>query len=181
MAAEIDTPEDCLKELLANAARRWRGDLPRTLMEFRMVIQLVALEALKQAISEGSLAGLFDGLEPTMTERETCALMLAEIIHDSKPGLQAKCIDFVMQLGIADEKTETQIAASEHVGKAAVSKRCVDLRKTFGLPEVQGMKTDAARESYRKRQTGKRARPPREAWAFTGMLREVFTPLPHAA
>jgi hypothetical protein len=172
IAAEIDTPEDMLREILANAAARWTGRIPQTALEFRSVIASVALDALKDAIARGSLADLFDLGTPPRSDLETSKLILAEILGDKNPRLQAKCIDFVFGFGVAAERTETDIGATEGVGRAAVSQRCVTLRETFGLPEVPGMKGDHARDTYRRIRTGKRKQ--REAWGWAGLLRGVY-------
>lgn len=174
ISSQIDKPEDFLKELLSEAADRWRGDLPRTMMEFRTIVCAVALQALKEAMESGTMAGLFDGVAPQRTELETTRLILAEIIHDKNPALQAECIDFVHGFGLGDAKNEKQIGHKHHVGKAAVSKRCVSLREVFHLPEIHGMKSDAARKTYSKRQKGKRARPARQPWLFSGFMGSIY-------
>lgn len=173
IAAEIDRPEELLAEVLSFAASRWGGDLPRTLAEFRHVVAALAIGALRDAAATGAFAELFDGIEPDRSDLETCRLILAEILADGNPRLQAKCIDFVHGFGIIEEKTETEIAMSEGVGKAAVSKRCVTLREVFGLGPVHGMKDDDARESYRAKMQGRRTRPAAETWKYSGLFGRV--------
>lgn len=170
--ADVDTPF----ERLIEAVHRQTVALPAGVKRdwFNNAVATIACQALQDAMEEGSLAQLFDAVEPTKADLEMTARLLAELIDDDNPRLQAKCMDFVFGLRLCGGKSQTEIAQQEGVGKAAVSNRCVALREAFRLPPSRGMKSDRARESYAERQRGKRARPRPVEWAWKGLLSEIF-------
>jgi len=149
------------------------------------VVVAIAAGALRKADDRGVIQEMFGCTAPTTREdlAEFARKLMKVIDEDRNPRLQAKCVAFVFGLGMTGGKSQTEIAAEEGVGKAAVSKRCRNLVKEF--PErfpadresapARGMKTEKACRSYAERQKGKRARPPREEWKFVGMLTRVFS------
>lgn len=169
LADEIDSPEDRFLELIAAQSITLPNGLRREW--FNRSVADLAIAALRQAAKEGTVSDLFDHIEPTKADLELVSRLLWELIDADNPRLQAKCLAFVFGL---IGKSETEIASEEAVGKAAVSKRCIRLKQAFGLKPSRGMKSDKACNSYRIRQTGKRARPPREQWAFSGLLLGVY-------
>jgi hypothetical protein len=172
--ADLDTREDVFLEHVARLKVALPPGMQRAFFN-RCVVQ-VAMAALDEATREGTLHDLFDGVQPTTADLDMVTRVLAEMIDADNPRLQAKCLAFVLGLNLTGGKSETQIAGEEGVGKAAVSKRCILIREAFGLPPARGMKDDDARESYRARQTGKRARPARMEWSFTGFLSNLLCP-----
>ena len=171
MAAEIDTPEDRVLEIIAAQAVK----LPATLSRpwFNQCVAGMVLTTIQEAAKDGSLGELFDG-GYSRSEMELAARLLAELIDANNPRLQAKCLAFVLGLNIGGGKSETAIAREEGVGKATVSKRCIRLKQVFALSPSRGMKSEAAVRSYSRRQTGKRARPKPIAWSWTGLFSGVL-------
>lgn len=143
---------------------------------FNRIVAGVCVTALHEAAESGELRELFGEAGPTGGDLEMVTRVLAELIDAANPRLQAKCLAYVLGLNLTGGKSETQIAREEGVKKATVSKRCIRIREAFGLPPSRGMKADSARQSYRDRQTGRRARPARLEWAFAGILKEALCP-----
>jgi hypothetical protein len=168
-AAEIDQAEEALAEIVDRVFLRGELSLPIARTVFRANVVAVCVTAIREASAHGWIEEL-TGETPAPGNLEMLARLLAEIIDAENPRLHAKCIDFVLGLGLCQGKSETQIAREEGVGKAAVSKRCKVLQKTFGVPPSRGMKREEACASYSKRQMGKRAKPMPQAWSFAGLL-----------
>jgi len=170
LATAIDSPEDIILEVLSQMSIA----LPNTTMSmqwFRQTVASVAVQALRTAHRDGQLAALFDGLTPSRMDLEMVARLLAEFVDADNPRLHAKCMAFVFGLS---EESETQIARSEGIGKAAVSKRCIRIKESMGVPPGRGMKSEAAIVSYRRRQKGKRNRPAAQPWPFTSLLTRIY-------
>lgn len=171
MAAEIDTAEDRVIEIIAAQAVKLPAGLSRAW--FNQAVAGLVIATLEAARTDGSLGELFDAGH-TRSEMELAARLLAELIDSNNPRLQAKCLAFVLGLNIGGGKSETAIALEEGVNKATVSKRCVRLKEVFALHPSRGMKSEEAVRSYSKRQTGKRARPKPIAWSWSGLLKGLF-------
>jgi hypothetical protein len=172
MAAEIDKPEDRLLERIARMSLALPPGVQRPF--FNRCVAAAALAALRESARDGTLADLFDGLEPVSADLEGVARILAELIDSDNPRLQAKCMDFVLGTGLCQGKSQTVIALEEGVGKAAVSKRCKVLQTALGVPPGRGMKREEACASYRERQLGKRAKPKPQPWAFSKLLGRAY-------
>jgi hypothetical protein len=170
MAGEIDGLEDELCEIAAAILVRSRLPFPMTRQLFGAAVGSVCIEALRTAAADGRVAELLGDSMPLQSNLELVARLLAEIIDADNPRLHAKCIDFVLGIGLCQGMSETQIARDEGVGKAAVSKRCKLIQKAFGLLPSRGMKSERACENYAERQKGKRAKPLPQPWAFSGLL-----------
>jgi hypothetical protein len=171
MAAEIDSAEDRFLELIAAQVVKLPANISR--QAFNHCVAGAVLGAMEEAKRDGSLGELFEG-GGTRSEMELATRLLAELIDSNNPALQAECIAFVMGLNISGGKSETAIARKHGVNKATVSKRCVRLKQVFGLDPSRGMKSEKAVESYRARQTGKRARPAPMKWSWSGLLMGVL-------
>lgn len=170
MAGEIDGLEDELKELAEQILAKSTLPFPLTRQLFGAAVAGVCIQAMQSAAADGRLAELLGDAMPLRNNLELVARLLAEIIDADNPRLHAKCIDFVLGIGLCQGMSETQIAREEGVGKAAVSKRCKLIQKAFGLLPGRGMKSEDACRNYAARQTGKRAKPIPQAWAFSGIL-----------
>jgi len=125
----------------------------------------VVKTVVSRLLDEGRLGPLVDVQK--LQGRELLAALIDEIIIAPEPRLMARCIDFVMELGVQCGISETKIAQLEGVTRASASRYCVHLKKTYrkGLPAA-GMKPNKAVESYRNGRTGKSSRPPRAEWPF---------------
>lgn len=172
MAAEIDTPEDRVLEIIAGQAVKLPGGISRGW--FNQAVAGMVIATIQEASKDGSLGELFDG-GYSRSEMELAARLLAELIDANNPRLQAKCLAFVLGLNIGGGKSQTAIADEEGVKKATVSKRCKRLQQVFSLSPSRGMKSEAACRSYSQRQKGKRARPAAIAWNWTGLLSGVLS------
>ncbi|MEQ1862777.1 MAG: hypothetical protein ABMA13_22885 [Chthoniobacteraceae bacterium] len=174
MAGAVDSMEDRLLETIARQSVALPVGMQRP--AFNRIVAGVAISALHEAARDGTLRELFGEAEPSTGDLEMVTRVLAELIDAANPRLQAKCLAYVLGLNLNGGKSETEIAREEGVKKATVSKRCIRIREAFGLPPSRGMKQDRARASYRVRQTGRRARPARIEWAFTGLLNRALCP-----
>ena len=172
--AADDVLEDEVLEMIARRAVTLPLGMQRAYFD-RCVASLL-VELLSEASKSKTMRRLFDDASPSTADMETVTRIVAELIDSDNPRLQSKCLAFVLGLNLHGGRSETEIAHEEGVTKATVSKRCIVLRETFGLPPSRGMKTDAARASYRLRQTGVRARPPRMEWGWRGILSAIFQP-----
>lgn len=171
MARLLDRPEDVLRELLDAAVKRWKGDLPRTLAEFRIGVTQIALGVFEAAVGAGILEGA--SMRPSRGGLELLARVLADVIDAGQPGdrsrMEAEAIDFAIGTGVQQGKSEKEIADFHGVKKATISKRAVNAKKRYSLPPSRGMKSEAAVATYAKMATG-RKRSLRETWSFAGLL-----------
>lgn len=168
IAADIDSLEDHLAEMIAATT----GNLPPEMLR---VVASIAAGAFRDSSNQERLLQLFGCAAPLQSDLEAFAQRLARWIDaDSNPQLEARCVDFVFGFGLNGGRNQTQIGEEMGVKKATVSKRCRNLVRAFNRAPGRGMKTEAACQSYRDRQMGKRTRPPKERWAFGGLLSGVF-------
>ncbi len=170
----IDGPLDVATELVARVsnnavAQMMQHGAPPDLIT-RMLGKIV-VDVIEEAKKEDRLRDLFDGAEPSGADLEMTSRLLAELMTADNCRLQARCMAFVLEL---TTDSQTEIARDEGVGKAAVSKRCIRICEALGLPPSRGMKKERTRKVYADRQRGKRNRPAREPWAFTGMLGRIY-------
>lgn len=122
------------------------------------------------------------GFGPVMTSdlQELAQKLMERIDGDSRPRLEAACVDFAFGLGLNGGKSQTEIASEHGVGRACVSKRCVNLAVEFerypadGSAPARGMRSGVARGVYAERQKGKRLRARGETWGFKGLLTGIF-------
>ncbi|MGA3170338.1 MAG: hypothetical protein ABSE62_04935 [Chthoniobacteraceae bacterium] len=166
---DIDTPLDVALELIAKQSVTLPANVQRPW--FNAIVAKIMMAAIEEAKSEDRLRDLFNGAEPSGADIEMTARLLAEIATSDNCRLQAKCMQFVLEL---TTESQTEIARGENVGKAAVSKRCIRICEALGLPPSRGMKKEKTRKVYADRQRGKRSRPPREPWAFLNILRGIY-------
>jgi hypothetical protein len=165
----MDTPLDVAMELIAKQSVMLPANVGRAW--FNKTAATVMMAAIEEAKGEDRLRDLFDGAEPSRVDLEMTARLLSEIATSDNCRLQARCMEFVLEL---TTESQTEIAAAEGVGRAAVSKRCIRICEALGLPPSRGMKKEKTRAVYADRQRGKRSRPAREPWAFMGMLGGIY-------
>jgi len=84
---------------------------------------------------------------------EAVSRFAVELRQHANPLLTLDAFCFAAGLFILEGKTVTELAAEHGVTKQALSKRIVAITKSLGLPPSRGMKSEKARESYRKAHT----------------------------
>lgn len=143
--------------------------------------KLVALtnKVVLRLLNEGRLGEVIEARP--IQGRELLASLIGEIIAAPDARLMARCIDFVMMLGVQNGISETKIAEQSGVTKASASRYCVHLKEVYrGGKPAAGMKPNKAVESYRSGRTGRSSRSPRMDWAFAKTFAKHFvTPLVH--
>ena len=171
----VERPEYILRELLDAAVRRWKGDLPRTMAEFRIVVTQIAVAVFEDAEAEGIMGGAT--LKPSRGGLELLARVLADVIDAGGPGdrsrMEAEAIDFAIGTGVQQGKSEKEIAEFHGVNKATISKRAVHAKERYAIPPSRGMKSPVAVAKYREINKGKK-RSLREPWNFSGLLKRAL-------
>lgn len=171
-----DSPRACIdpdfaeieaRELLSNAVHTYGGPLPVA----RQVFERFVLEVCAQSVA----VAIEDAGEGSQDAHQAIAAIIGEVRKMANPWLAMRCLPIVFSLPCGEGESETDIAGDFGLTKGAVSAVCIDLRKRLRVPPGRGMKKDTAREAYRLRQIGKRARPLPSRWPFAGLLRELRT------
>jgi hypothetical protein len=170
-----DTPIEHIAQAIASAP------LPQSLRLDPVAVRTLAVH-MAHAIQEHSERGTLHHILPghqhsARADHESVSRLLAEFVSADRPRLHAKCLAFVLGHPLIGGASETAIAASEGITRAAVSKRCIRIQERMGLPTGRGMRSAQARASYSVRQKGRRARPPGRPWAWGGLLTQAI----HAA
>lgn len=158
----LDTLDDLLREAATEELASVLGKTPE-----KKVVKLVVRVA-KRCLQASLEAG------GTARADECQARLLAEIIDAPNSKMHAQCIDFVFGYGVMLGVSQTAIAALHGVTKSTVSAICVGIRERYGVRPSRGMKSIAACENYRTRQTGRRAKPTREDWRLSSTLKNAF-------
>lgn len=156
------------REILSAAVRCFPGNLPLTRVAFENLVLNVCASTVAAAIDE---AGAGQG----KSAHEILARVYTEIRAMPNPWLALRCFPIVFSLPCGDGESETDLAREFGITKGGVSEVCIRLRERFGVGPGRGMKDDDARESYGRRQLGKRARPPASPWPFRGLFTELRT------
>lgn len=177
ISQEVDTIENIVDSALQKAVRAWPGNIAAARHQFAAHIATAVAAALREAAADGRLAEVV-GESMDAGGLAIIGMLLADIIDSGKPGerarIEAQCVDFVLGTAVERGKSQTAIARENSVGKASVSKRCRQLVKRLGVLPSRGMKDEEAVAAYKDRQTGKRAKPKAEPWAFAGMIAQAF-------
>jgi hypothetical protein len=172
----IDTLDDVLHEAALEELETALKQRPQ-----KSVVRLVVKVA-NLGIVRAAEAGLLPSGIGGAKSDEGNARLIAEIIEAPNAKLHAQCIDFVFGYGIMMGLSQTAIAELHPpMTKSNVSKICVGIRKRYNVKPSRGMKSVDACESYRLRQTGRRAKPTRENWRLAGELKQAFYGLAEAA
>lgn len=162
-AAASDKPQDVLAEAFACAARTWRGDLPRTRMAFEATMVQIFRAALgTEADPETGAAADLGELGALLVAQRVAAAgqggavallhTIAIILDSENAQLTADCLAFAAGLhSLQGGVSEDTIGEKYGLGRAAISKRVTAYQRQLGLPASNGMKPEAAQESYRER------------------------------
>lgn len=163
-----------LEGILRRSIERWNGDLPTTRNEFLFVVTALVIRTIQEAAEQGHLALLIGADEQvTPKTREVIARLVADFMYSRDPQRRAKCYDFVFGLCIQPGISESEIARSEGVCRAAISKECTEIKEMFGVRPSRGMKSDHACDTYRKRELQK-PRKKRTGWSHSNVIKGVI-------
>jgi|GEM_PF-3669135 len=166
-AEGCDSLEDHIRELVAEyCGGRVDGATERRLGR-------VVTTVTRRLLDEGRLGA---AVEVRRIEgRELMGLVVAEIMEAPNPRLMARCMDFVLELGVQLGISETEMAKREGVTKATASRYCVHIKDLFlGGKPAAGMKSQKAVQSYKENRTGKSSRGPRHEWAFGEAFKKAY-------
>jgi hypothetical protein len=163
----MDSLDDILREVAVEELRELDGKPPQKRVV--AVVVRIAHKGIERAAEAGVLPGTSEA-----KFNEAQARLIAEAIDASNPKMFLQCIDFVFGHGIMLGVSQTAIAEMHGMTKSTVSNICVGIRERYGVRPSRGMKSLDACESYRVRQTGKRAKPTRENWLLAGELKQAF-------
>lgn len=171
-AASCDSLADHIKELVNETC-------PQLAAKPKGKLQSLVAKIVRRLLKEGRLGPLVD--VKRLQGRELMAALIGEIIEAPDARLMARCIDFVMELGVQLGISETKIAQLSGVNKASASRYCVHLKETYrGGRPAAGMKPNKAVESYRNGRTGRSSRGPRMEWAFADTFSKHYGSVPSA-
>lgn len=87
--------------------------------------------------------------QATITWEAVTRFAIAVMAHKN-PKLTVTAFAFAAGLYVLEGKSVTELAKELGVTKQALSKRAVLITQELGLPPSRGMKSEQARESYRK-------------------------------
>ena len=77
---------------------------------------------------------------------------VADLISEGNTRLTVECLAVALGLSAYNGESMTAIAKRHGVTRAAVSKRCVDITRQLNLPPSRAMRTEKARNTYRRSQ-----------------------------
>ena len=77
---------------------------------------------------------------------------VADLISEGNTRLTVECLAVALGLCAYNGESMTSIAKRHGVTRAAVSKRCVDITRQLSLPPSRAMRTEKARNIYRRSQ-----------------------------
>jgi len=147
-AESMDTLEDVIRE------RIWAysDPLPKTLPEFRIVVEKIYLSAISSASKTGSVQeALTQYVESQLSEKvwEAIAQVLSNIVDSSNPRKTSDLYACATGLRLRQGITLTDLAKKYGVSKQALDKQLVSLCEKLHLAPPRMMKSQLSRESYR--------------------------------
>ena len=77
---------------------------------------------------------------------------VADLISEGNTRLTVECLAVALGLSAYNGESMTSIAKRHGVTRAAVSKRCVDITTQLNLPPSRAMRSEKARNTYRRSQ-----------------------------
>lgn len=147
-AESMDTLEDVIRE------RIWGHPepIPKTISEFRIVVEKIYLSAISSASKTGSVQeALTQYVESQLSERiwEAIAQVLSNIVDSPNPRKTADLYACATGLRLRQGITLTDLAKKYGVSKQALDKQLVSLCEKLDLPPPRMMKSQLSRQSYR--------------------------------
>ena len=104
------------------------------------------------------IAALVDREEPEQPSppmREATEILrhlVADLLSEGNTRLTLECLAVALGLSAYNGETMTDIAKRHGITRAAVSKRCVDITDRLNLPPSRAMRSEKARNIYRRSQ-----------------------------
>lgn len=116
-------------------------------------------EAIEEIIADFGLRAFLSAMSHTTASDAATAVhqqatlraiqcVIREIVYGENPRLEAEIISMGSGIMLADEATQTRIAAKYGLGRAAISKRVVAYCETNGLPPSPCMRPERDRAIY---------------------------------
>jgi hypothetical protein len=78
---------------------------------------------------------------------------VADLISEDNTRLTVDCLSIALGLRVYAGDSMTKVAKCHGITRAAVSKRCVDITQRLKLPPSRAMRSEKARNIYRKSRT----------------------------
>ena len=147
-AESMDTLEDVIRERIYAHPE----PIPKTVSEFRIVVEKIYLSAISSASKTGSVQeALTQYVESQLSERiwEAIAQVLSNIVDSPNPRKTADLYACATGLRLRQGITLTDLAKKYGVSKQALDKQLVSLCEKLDLPPPRMMKSQLSRESYR--------------------------------
>lgn len=154
-ASYYDDPADgmdSLEDLIREAISSYNEPLPKTLSEFRKIVESIYLSAISSTDKSLSVQEcLTNYVESQLSERiwEAIAQVISNIVDSPNPRRTADLYACVTGLRIRQGITLTDLAKKYGVSKQALDKQLVQLCEKLDLPPPRLMKSQMSRESYR--------------------------------
>ena len=89
---------------------------------------------------------------PMRDATEILRHLVADVISEGNARLTVECLAIALGLSAYNGESMTEIAKRHGISRAAVSKRCVDIVERLNLPPSRAMRTEMARNTYRRSQ-----------------------------
>lgn len=165
VAREIDSIADHVAELVEE---EWSGPVDQL-----KNVQATAEIVVRRLLDERRLNEAVDVAQ--MSGRDVLAGVVAMVVESDRPRLVARAVDLVFQLGAFGGMSETQMAQVEGCTRANVCHYVMAIKdRFFHGKSVPWLRSEQARDTYSKRQTGKVAKS--EEWPFIDAIKsqEIF-------
>ena len=144
----IDTIEDLIRESIHS----FREPIPKTLSEFRIVVEKIYLSAIHNSNKSITVQeALTQYVESQLSEKvwEAIAQVICSIVDSSNPRKTADLYACATGIRLRQGITLTDLAKKYGVSKQALDKQLVSLCEKLDLPPPRLMKSQLSRESYR--------------------------------
>jgi hypothetical protein len=142
-----ELPSDTAEDVYLDA--RCKIKLPQQLVVFSELLNWWSLEVFRQFWKDYEAQE--GGGHASRTFGDEAAIRLLQVLtnsHNRRTAMRAECYLAVINM---KPESQTEIAKKYSVTRAAVSKIIVGIKDELQLPTARHMKSDTARESYRKR------------------------------
>lgn len=142
-----ELPHDTAEDIFLDAKLRVR--IPSELVPYTAMINWWSLEVFRQFWKDYELQE--GGGQASRSFGDEAAIRLLHALQNSKDRTTAMRAECYLAVINRKPESQTQIAKEYGVSRAAISKICVQIVNELGLTSARHMKSDTARESYRKR------------------------------
>jgi len=160
LARQIDSIAEHVAELVEE---EWSGPVDQL-----KNVQATAEIVVRRLLDERRLNEAVDVAQ--MSGRDVLAGVVAMVVESDRPRLVARAVDLVFQLGAFGGMSETRMAQVEGCTRANVCHYVMSIKdRFFHGKSVPWLRSEQARDTYSKRQTGKVAKT--GGWEFEA---EIF-------